>query len=190
MPRRKKQTDIEDAINGNGSAKPGHNGASTLTDEERRALTLHHRGLYAAADAMVEKAKADRKSVADQARADLGKGAVNDIKDLIKASDPEIAKAGIERALRLARWLGLPIGTQMQMFDAPVDDRARNDGLTAGMEGKVCDPPRHFAVTEHQVWIQGWHAGQEILASAFKKLKPDEAPPTAPTHQEAAPAAQ
>lgn len=192
MGRKRKQTDIEDAINGtNGHAKTGHN--SALTDDERRALTLHHKGLYEAADALVEKAKADRKSVADLAKADLGKGATADIKDMIANSDDKKLKVSLERTLRLARWLGMPVGTQVNMFEAPVEDRAAEDGRTAGMEGKPCDPPRHLAVSSHQAWIGGWHEGQTVLASAFKKLRPEpqpEPPPPQPqpeSEQAAAP---
>src|SRR5215467_11760667 len=156
MPRKKKQADIEEAITkANGGSTIGHN--SRLSDDERRALTLHHRRLYEAADALVEKAKSDRKAITDQAKANLGKGAMSDIKDMIACKDEKVAKGNIERALRLARWMGLPVGTQVSMFDAPVDDRAKNDGLTAGMEGKACEVPHHYAVTEHQAWIGGWH---------------------------------
>jgi len=166
---RKKQTDIEDAISkANGGSKIGHN--SSMTDDERRALTLHHLHLYSAADALVEKAKADRKAICDQAKADLGKWAVADIKDMIIAKDEKVAKGNIERALRIARWAGLPVGTQVSMFDVPVDDRAKSDGMTAGMEGQPCDPPRHLPLGQHQQWISGWHEGQAILAGAFKKL--------------------
>src|SRR5215469_1827259 len=169
MPRRKKQGDIEDSIAAaNGGAHIGHN--SKLSDDERRALTLHHQKLYVAADALVEKAKSDRKAIADQAKADLGKGVMSDIKDMIAAKDEKTAKGNIERALRLARWMGLPVGTQVNLFDAPVDDRAKSEGMTAGMEGKICEPPRHLAATAHQEWIAGWHEGQTILAGAFKKL--------------------
>lgn len=175
MGRKRKQTDIEDAINGaNGHSKPGHN--SALTDDERRALTRHHKGLYEAADALVEKAKADRTSVANLAKADLGKGAIADIKDMIANGDEKVLKANLERTLRLARWLGMPVGTQVNMFEAPVEDRAAEDGRGAGMEGKACDPPRHLAVTSHQAWIGGWHDGQTVLASAFKKLRPEPQP--------------
>jgi ribosome modulation factor len=185
MGRKRKQTDIEDAINGaNGHAKTGHN--SALSDDERRALTLHHKGLYEAADALVEKAKADRTSVADLAKADLGKGAISDIKDMIANSDDKKLKASLERTLRLARWLGMPVGTQVNMFEAPVEDRAAEDGRTAGMEGKACDPPRHLAVTASQRWIGGWHEGQTVLASAFKKLRPEPQPDEAPPPAEAA----
>jgi hypothetical protein len=59
---------------------------SILTDEEKRALTLHHKRAYEAADALVEKAKADRTAIADLAKSDLGKGALADIKDMILAT--------------------------------------------------------------------------------------------------------
>lgn len=173
MGRKKKQGDIEDAI----ADKKGHN--SQLTDDERRALTLHHKRLYEAADALVEKAKAERKAVADLAKSDLGKGAVADIKALIEFSDEKKAKAQIENSLRLARWSGLPVGTQVNMFDAPVDDRAAEEGKVAGMAGLPCEPPRHFPPSAHQRWISSWHEGQAVLASAFaKKREPAESTTT------------
>lgn len=168
--RRGKQGDIEDAIH-----DKKHN--SALTDDEQRALTLHHKRLYETADALVEKAKAERTAVADLAKSDLGKGALKDIKDLIAYGDENKVKAELERTLRLARWMGMPVGTQVHMFEAPVDDRAGEDGKTAGMAGEACAPPKHLAVTAHQKWIAGWHEGQSILASAFKKKREDESPP-------------
>lgn len=155
----------------NGTAKPGHN--SNLTDEERRALTLHHAKIYEAADALVEKAKADRTAVADLARSDLGKGALTDIKDLLAASDEKKTKAALERMLRIARWAGLPVGTQLAMFDFMPDDKAAEEGKTAGMSGMPCDVPRHWPPSAHQRWIEAWHEGQAVLASAFAKKRKD-----------------
>jgi hypothetical protein len=162
--------------------KPKTNGADhtktnggTLNDDEQRALTLHHKRLYEAADALVEAAKADRKAVADQAKADLGKGAVADIKDLIAAGDEKKTKASIERMMRLAKWSGLPIGFQVDMFAdcRPIEDKWAEEGKTAGMAGENCQPPSHLPPSGAQIWIQNWHAGQAILASAFGKKKVD-----------------
>src|SRR5579859_5553379 len=93
----------------------GHN--STLTDDEKRALTLHHKRKYEAADALVEKAKADRTAIADLAKSDLGKGALADIKDMIIADNPKKMKSVLERAQRLARWADLKVGSQPQLFE-------------------------------------------------------------------------
>jgi hypothetical protein len=147
--------------------QPGHN--STLNDEERRALTLHHKKLYEAADALVEKAKKDRAAVGDLAKADLGKGALADIKDMILAANDKKMKAIVERTLRLARWAGLAVGTQTNLFE-PVADPFE-DGKTAGMHGDACEPPKNLAVDAAQKWIAGWHDGQSVLASAFKKKR-------------------
>ena len=155
--------------------KPGHN--SSLTDEERRALTLHHKAAYEAADARVEMCKADRKAVADLAKSDLGKGAMADIRDLIAAGDEDKTKANLERMLRIARWAGMPVGTQLAMFDFMPDDKAAEEGKTAGMEGMPCDPPRHWPPSAHQRWIEAWHDGQAVLASAFKKKREQPEPP-------------
>lgn len=167
MARKKKQGDIEDAIKAKNGA--GHN--STLTDEERRALTLHHKKAYEAADALVEKAKSDRKSVTDLAKSDLGKGALADIKDMITYADEKKCKGQVERTLRLARWLGMPVGTSVDLFDAPVDDRAAQEGMTAGMAGETCVVPQHYSGEASQRFIASWHEGQAILVSAFGKKR-------------------
>ncbi len=172
MARRKKQNDIEDAITEKtNGAKPGHN--SQLTDEERRALTLHHKKAYEAADALVEKAKNDRSAVAELAKHDLGKSAVAEFKEMIEDGDPKKLRSKVERTMRLARWAGLPVNFQPSMFEAPVD--RREEGKSAGMAGEECKPPQSLAHDAGQTWIAGWHEGQQILASAFlKKRKPAE----------------
>lgn len=187
MARKPKQTDIEDAVDqSNGHAapgKPGHN--SQLTDDERRALTLHHKRAYEMADALVEKAKADRSAVAELAKHDLGKGVVAEIKEMIAFADTKKLKGALERTMRLARWLGLPIGAQPQMFEAVVD--RTEEGKTAGMSGDECKPPQSLAHDAAQKWIQGWHDGQTVLMSAFKKKREPEATETPAPQPEAQP---
>ncbi|WGR74318.1 MULTISPECIES: hypothetical protein [unclassified Bradyrhizobium] len=154
-----------------GSPGPGHN--STLTDEEKRALTFHHAKAYEVADALVEKAKKDRSAVVDLAKADLGRGAKADIVDLLTANTPAKMKAVVERVQRLARWAGLPIGSQPQLFE-PAPDQFEN-GKVAGMQGEKCEPPLSLPQDQFQMWIAGWHDGQTILMRAFaKKRKPAE----------------
>lgn len=142
---------------------------STLTDDEKRALTLHHKHKYEASDALVEKAKADRTAIADLAKSDLGKGALADIKDLILASTDKKMKALVERTMRLARLAGLKIGTQTNLFEPTVD--YTDQGRVAGMEGQVCQPPVSLSSEAQQLWIQGWGDGQSILMAAFKKKR-------------------
>jgi hypothetical protein len=162
--------------NGTAEVGPGHN--SQLTDDEKRALTLHHKRAYEAADALVEKAKDDRSAIADLAKSDLGKGALADIKDMILADNPKKMKAVIERAQRLARWAGLKVGSQPALFEAAQVDHAE-EGKTAGMSGATCEPPKNLAHDAAQKWIGGWHEGQTVLMSAFKKKRPIDGSPAA-----------
>ncbi len=161
--------------NGQAANGIGHNGDSKLTDDERRALTLHHKRLYEAADALVEAAKNERTQVGELAKADLGKGALGEIKDMIAFGDEKKLKAEVERKLRLARWMGLPVGMSVDLFAdrQPAEERWAAEGKTAGMAGQTCTPPVHLPPSGHQVWIGAWHEGQAILASAFGKRKAD-----------------
>ncbi|MGY4614794.1 hypothetical protein ACVWZ4_000021 [Bradyrhizobium sp. USDA 4472] len=161
----------------NGTAGPGHN--STLTDDEKRALTFHHARAYEIAEALVEKAKKDRAAVVDLAKADLGRGAKADIIDLLTANTPAKMKAVVERVQRLARWAGLPIGSQPQLFEPAADQFEA--GKVAGMQGDKCEPPLSLAQDQFQLWISGWHDGQAILMRAFAK-KRQPAPPADPTN--------
>jgi hypothetical protein len=84
----------------------------------------------------------------------------------------------LERAQRLARWAGLKIGSQPQLFEAAQVDHVE-EGKTAGMSGDKCEPPKNLAHDATQKWIGGWHEGQTILASAFKKKRPIDGSPAA-----------
>ena len=156
-----------------GAAGLGHN--STLTDDEKRALTFHHAKAYEVADALVEKAKKDRAAVVDLAKADLGRGAKADIVDLLTANTPAKMKAVVERVQRLARWAGLPVGTQPQLFERTAD--AFEEGKVAGMQGEKCEPPLSLAQDAFQLWISGWHDGQATLMRAFTKKRQPAPPP-------------
>lgn len=148
-------------------AAEGHNSRPELSDDEKRALTLHHVRRYQEAEARVEAAKDERREIVNLAKADLGKGALGDIKDLIMFEDPTKLSATMERTMRLARWKGLPIGHQAALFEPTVDHF--EEGKTAGCYGETCTPPEHLSAQAGQKWIQGWHAGQSTLHDALKK---------------------
>lgn len=169
---------------GNGKAKaskpdeaPRSN--SELTEDEKRALLFHHRKKYEAAEAALVAAKTAKKAVENLAKAECGKGAVADIKELIALDLPKgsaALHADIERKLKLARWAGAAVGTQFSFEE--VDRRAAEDvayenGKIAGLKGEPRKPPHDPSVPQHQRWLEGWNAGQEVLLSDFRaKIKP------------------
>lgn len=179
---RKKQKDIEEAIaDTQAPAQNGHN--SELTDDERRALLLQHKSAYVIALADKKAADADFKNTCKKAKAECGKDAVAEIKDAIALEQPGgkmALEAEIARKHRVARWMGLPVGAEPMMFEMvdrrPAVDIAYDQGKSGGMAGVIAQPPYDTSVPQYQRWMEGWHDGQEILASAFKKLEPLDVP--------------
>jgi ribosome modulation factor len=181
MTRRKKQTDIEDAIVEHRAEEARLN--SELTDDEARALLLQHKRHYQEALATKKAADAAFKNVCKKAKAECGDDAVADIKDAIALSElgGQLAlEAEVARKHRIARWMGLPIGAAPLLFDVvdrrPAVDVAYDRGKAAGMAGETAQPPHDPSVPQYQRWLEGWHDGQEILSSAFRKLEPLDVP--------------
>jgi hypothetical protein len=185
MGRKRKQKDIEESIQESVTEEKRVN--SELTDDEKRALLIQHKGLYERSLAAKKAADAEFKNVCKKAKAECGKDAVADIKDAIALNEPggrAAIEAEIARKHRVARWMGLPVGAQPIMFEEtdrrPAVDIAYDNGKAAGMAGDVCQPPHDPSVPQYQRWMEGWHDGQEILASAFKKLEPLDVPSETP----------
>lgn len=166
-----KQVDIEEAIEERNDTERRKN--SELTDDEKRALLFIHKREYQATLEAKKKADAEFKNACKLAKAECGKNAVADIKDLIALETPEgeaAHKDEIERKLRVARWAASPLGTQFQFFESggPAVDAAFEAGKTAALDGKDRSPPHDPSVPQYTRWIEGWDAGQEILLSDFR----------------------
>lgn len=94
-----------------------------------------------------------------------------------KAEGEKARRAAIQRSLRIARWLGMDLGAQLDMFEepsrVPAVDRAFEEGKSASLKGE--SPKCDYApdLPQHQRFMEGWHAGQEIRSKGFKKLHPE-----------------
>lgn len=148
-----------------------------LTDDEIKALTFMHVKRYRDALAAKKSAAAAFLSATKLAKSELGDTAIADIKQIIAAEDDEDyeakLQAEVERKARVARWLGLKIGTQEDMFSSsaslPVAEKAYEDGKTAGLKGEVLAPPHGSGTEAYGEYVRGWHDGQAALTSLIKK---------------------
>lgn len=157
-----------------------------LTDEQQQALFEQHKKKYEHLLALKKKADADFKNGCKLARSELGADAIDAIKDAIELETEEGEarfKARVERQIRVARWLGLDVGTQGELFGAdrtPGDDRAFGEGKRAGMGGKERRAPYDAATSQFRKWLEGYDAGQEVnrslLQDSLKPLSPKTAP--------------
>jgi ribosome modulation factor len=147
------------------SAKPNN---APLTDEQQQALFFEHQKAYKAA---LEKKKAADAAFKNQCKLIKSEGtSVKDIKaaiDLESEGGEERLREEIERKHRIARWLGLPVGTQPSFFDeadrTPSIDKAMADGKRAGLKGESATPPKHYGGQQQGAWMEGWHEGQAVL---------------------------
>lgn len=178
----KKKGDKPEEVPSAPTPAPGHNSGRTieaLSDDQQQALFLQHKKKYKDALGVKKEAAADFLNICKIAKADLGEHAVADIKEaiLLETEEGEAQmKARIERHLRIARWMALPLGTQADFVIGtdlrPLDERAEAEGKKAGMEGERCSPPYHGDA--EQAWLRGWHDGQAVLvAKNIKKPEPD-----------------
>lgn len=169
-----------DDANADTAAERGKN--SELTEDERRALLFQHVSAYQAALAAKKTADANIKNVCKIAKADLGKGAVADIKDIILLREPggeQELREEIERKLRVARYVNAPAGYQFSFAEdmRPAVDQAFEAGKIQGLDGGDMAPPYDPTLPQYQRWLEGWHAGQEVLSSDFRKKISGDAPP-------------
>ena len=175
MGRKKKQPDIEDAIN----EAPRKN--SELTEDERRALHFRHCAEY-------ERALKDKKT-ADAGLKNVGKrikaedDSVAKCKKTIQARSPEgeaELRAEIEQTTEVLRWVGVAVGETADMFTdrRPADEVQFEHGKVAGLRGETAAPPHDIGTLAHKKWMEGWHAGQASLMASFEKMPSEGAPDT------------
>jgi len=114
--------------------------------------------------------------VEEEAKAKLGKHAVRDIRTWALLKDEkgeEKLKEKIEAQMRIARWLGLAMGTQAELFGedrTPSVDRAYAEGKRDGLAGDPCKPDYAPELEQYRLYMDGFHEGQAILAKGIKPL--------------------
>lgn len=155
------KTDEEGGLTG----KPNN---APLTDEQLQSLFFEHKRAYEKSLTAFKAAQADLKNTGKLIKAEGG--SVAEVKIAIALESDggnEKMQQRIERELRVAKWMGAPVGTQFSLLDedrTPSIDKATDDGKRAGLKGENCTPPNHMGDQQQQAWIDGWHAGQKVLA--------------------------
>ncbi|WP_318911508.1 hypothetical protein [Shinella zoogloeoides] len=143
-----------------------------MTDEQKLRLLRGHVDKITALKAKVATATADLRNAYKTAKADdIPKEDIDFAIALEKDDDDKMIQRR-RRETELARLLNHPIGTQFEMFDTdprPLAERSFEDGKQAGLKGQDCAPDNALGDEARNKWIEGWHAGQAILAEKFQK---------------------
>lgn len=163
--------------------RPGDNRTmEAINDDQLQALTRQLAQKRSKLVAEEKTAKANRMNHDRLIKSELGEHGLKEIKLLEELETPEGEKefkARREREMRVARWAGLPVGSQGE-FDLdrrPIEEKAFEDGKRAGMKGDDCKPPHAPGTEAFDAWIKGWHEGQAVLAAGFKQKPADPGAP-------------
>jgi DNA-binding transcriptional MerR regulator len=163
----------------NKDVKPGSNkpqvAKDALTDDQEHALTSHHTEAYKKALEIKKAADAKFKNVCKLAKAEgVGLKQIKEYIDYQTEEGQERLRIDLARKQKVARWAGLPVGTQLNFLEevdrTPIDERTRHEGKTAGLKGEKCEPPRHVPANLITAWTEGWHEGQALNAGRIKQL--------------------
>lgn len=160
-----------------GAPSAGHNsGNAGLSSDEARALFLQDVAKYERALEVKKAADADLRNVGKVIKSDGF--TLEQVKVAVAVKTPEgdaKERTKIRQALQAAVWAGVPLGTQLGMFDdpdrTPAVDRAYDEGKQAGMQGLTRRPPYSPELEQHDKWLTGWTDGQRAAVDqggAFK----------------------
>lgn len=169
--RRSKSTPKQDTV----KAPAGVND----TDEQNRALFLHHLPKVADLKDKVAKATANLRNAYKAAKADgFLKVDFDTAFEIQGAEGEKKRKAAIARSLQIARWLGCDLGAQLDMFVAdplvPAVDRAYEEGKTDSMLGKSAKPSYDPSTEQHRRYMAGYHDATETrIKGGITKLHPE-----------------
>lgn len=150
----------------------GHN--STPDEENRKVLFFMGRNAYVKALEAKKAADAEFKNVCKTIKSDLGDHGVAQIKLYEQARTPEgeaKIKAKMEAERQAARWAGMAINTQIDMFEdlAPLDERAFNEGEESGLRGDTFANPFEENSSAGKQFDAGWKKGQAKLFEGIKQ---------------------
>ncbi len=151
-------------------AVPGHNvGSHELTDDQKRKLAFDHADAIEKLQAQSRTLVSDIRNLYKKAKAEgYPKKRIDRIIELRKDGGNDKLAAELADDLEIARWLALPVGTQVDLFDlsapdrTPAVDRAFEVGKIAGMRAERPEPPYPANSPTGQSWMRGYHAGQEV----------------------------
>lgn len=158
------------------SKKAADGDHNLMGEDDQQALLIHHFDKLRQQEAKCAEKKAEY---------DAERSALNDLFSLAKADkfsrkelqalldDSKAIRRDLvaeeERRSQLRSWLGLPAGSQGDLFastpqEAKDELAFEGDGYAAGLRGVEGSPPDTVPARFVQAWMRGYHDGQEKLA--------------------------
>jgi ribosome modulation factor len=158
------------------------NPRKTVDTNVSEALALSHLRKIVAAEKKKDEAVNALRTVRKAAKADgVDLKTMDAVRHLAKLQEFEVA-AHFNSIGLYARWLSLPIGAQMPLFEVEeiteetVAAKAFDRGKHAGKLGEGAQAnPYSLSTPAFDSWEQGWREGQDALLAGVGQLQPEHA---------------
>lgn len=156
--------------------KPVQKASNILTEDQQAALFFQHKNAIIALKEKLASVNGSLRSAYKQAKAEgFTKKEIDFAIKLEDDEDDSIQKER-QRQNQIARWLGVPLGTQTELDLEPdrrsVEEKAAAEGKKAGMNGETLNPPYDPGTPGYESFVEAWHQGQAAIFSV-QKMKSD-----------------
>ena len=140
--------------------KPGF---TSLTDDERQKLFFKHERDLAPVLSREALVKAELKKIYANAKADgFHKFEFQYSRQLATPEGEAMIAAKQEALFRVARWKGVPLGTQSDMFEDTRRDERYEEGKRANFSGQPRKPPDYLNNNDVNRWYAGFDHASEV----------------------------
>lgn len=158
-------------------AQPGSN--SALSEDEQRQEAFHKlRGELAGVDAALARAKSARRETVQRIKKNGFLMRQFAIADQLETDEGEhTLKQEMQQTFDVARWLGVPFGSQMDMFSepdrTPSVDIAAMEGRRDALAGKPAKPSYSPELPQYKAYLDAYHdVNERRVKDGIKKLTP------------------
>lgn len=158
--------------------KPVAAPSNILTEDQQAALFFQHKNAIVALKEKLASINGSIRAAYKVAKAEgITKKEIDFAIALENDEDENIQKERL-RQNQIARWLGLPLGTQSELALEPdrrtVEERAAAEGKKSGMNGETLNPPYAPGTPGYEPFVENWHIGQAAIFAIQKMKSEDE----------------
>jgi hypothetical protein len=155
--------------------RPTQSNGDGYTDENTQALFLDWRRKIEPVEAKLDDIKKDLRGLYEKAKAEgFTKSDFAKARELTTEEGEHRLRADIERTRQLAKWLAVPLGSQLEMFAdrTPARDQAAAEGKRDGLAGakRKCDYDPN--TEQYRAYMHHYDEGQAVLAKGIKRPEP------------------
>lgn len=149
------------------------NTTNELTDDQRQVLFFNHLRKIETLKDKLATVNSDLRNAYKVAKAEGFIKKEFDFAFWLEKDEGEAAVAERKRQAEIAAWMGVPLGTQADLFSgeaAPsIAEKAYEDGKRSGIKNEVLKPPHGSGTEAYNEYVRGWHDGAAVRTTTLRE---------------------